>query len=238
MSYWLDLDSVGSRVPKFFDYARQLTRTIDGYPSYVPYEFNDNHKHVIEAYDKHQFVMYKKYRQGGFSTISLMYATWISLGHPNLRIIFCDTYDRQCVAQRHRCLELLPTKAIVKHSNYHTIEFHNDSVITFRTLEASRGRAANIVFIDEAAFHRNMQERWAAIWPVIACGGKAFVYSTTNGKDNWFYDTYQDAVRGRNAWHIVEVDHNLTFNEHQLLEMRTYLGEKGYRQEILQEFLG
>lgn len=125
-------------------------------------------------------------------------------------------------------------------NNQHHIEFKETNChLMFHNLEAARGRALNCLIIDEAAFHKNMERKWRAIYPCLSTGGKCFVVSTTNGI-NWFQETYQRACEKQNAFLPFQSDYwenPYWQDEKRNEEIRKSLGEKGWHQEVLANFL-
>lgn len=70
--------------------------------------------------------------------------------------------------------------------------------------DTARGFSAN-VFLDEFAFHKDSQQIWRALFPVISKGWNIRVTSTPNGKGNKFYELAtgpEDDVWSR---HIVDI---------------------------------
>jgi phage FluMu gp28-like protein len=70
--------------------------------------------------------------------------------------------------------------------------------------DTARGFSAN-VFLDEFAFHKDSQQIWRALFPVISKGWSIRVTSTPNGKANKFYELAtgpEDDVWSR---HVVDI---------------------------------
>lgn len=64
--------------------------------------------------------------------------------------------------------------------------------------------------------------------------------STTNGIGNWFEETYHNAQEGKNNFHVFHADyseHPKYQNEEFCKLLRSNLGEAGWHQEVLQDFL-
>jgi len=62
-----------------------------------------------------------------------------------------------------------------------------------------------------------------------------------NGLGNWYEQTYHDAQKGLNKFHIIDLDyweHPDYNNELWVADQKAQLGEKGFRQEVLREFQG
>lgn len=93
---------------------------------------------------------------------------------------------------------------------------------------------------------RDAEPHYKAIYPTISSNnGKCFIVSTPNGKGsknrpNWFYQTYQDALKGNNQFKIFETnykEHPEFNNKAWVKQTKKNIGKKGWRQEILAEFV-
>ena len=70
---------------------------------------------------------------------------------------------------------------------------------------AARGiSAVSRLIFDEAAFIEKGKDVYAQALPTISTGGKITMISTPNGKDELYYETYNNARTGKNNFHIVE----------------------------------
>jgi hypothetical protein len=65
--------------------------------------------------------------------------------------------------------------------------------------------AGSFLIIDEAAFIEAIDTIWAAVYPIISTGGRAFVLSTVNGIGNWYHDVYQAAMNGENSFNPIDI---------------------------------
>ena len=92
--------------------------------------------------------------------------------------------------------------------NKHTMKLSTGSTIKSRPSGKQSGRslAGSLLIIDEAAFIENIDTIWAAVYPIISTGGRAFVLSTVNGIGNWYYDVYHKALAGENSFHALDIN--------------------------------
>lgn len=98
----------------------------------------------------------------------------------------------------------------------------------------------NYLFIDESAFIKDMHQHWKAMYPTLSTGGHCITVSTTNGKQGWFYDMYNLAETGRNEFKIFRSnywEHPDYADEDWASRIKGNLGARGWRQEVLCEFL-
>lgn len=70
--------------------------------------------------------------------------------------------------------------------------------------DTARGFSAN-VFLDEFAFHKDSQQIWRALFPVISKGWNIRVTSTPNGKGNKFYELATGPETDVWSRHIVDI---------------------------------
>jgi hypothetical protein len=214
----------------------------------IPFVLYRYQRRVIDEYDRNRFNMISKFRQGGLSTVSVLWGLHKCMFQKDQQIYFLSKTDREALASgdiARRAMDNFPywmydgaSADITKHE-----KAFNDvgSKMCFYTPEAARGKSATYIMIDEAAFIDKMDEHWKAMYPVIATGGHIEIISTVNGLGNWYEETYHEAVAGRNFFNVIELDyweHPVYANPEWAEAMRANLGEKGWRQEVLRDFLG
>lgn len=202
---------------------------------------------VVEDYGRNRFNIISKFRQGGLTTISTVWADWRCLFMTDQRIMVLSKTDREAMAagenarlaNEHLPKWMLPTMG---DDNKHERQFKDTgSALYFYTPEAIRGKSPTILIIDEAAFIQDMDRHWKAMFPAISTGGSCIVISTVNGVGNWYEHTYHEAQRGDNDFHLIDLDyweHPLYNDPKWVNTTRATLGEKGWQQEVLRSFLG
>jgi len=224
-------------------YAR-INHPIFGLIPFFPYTYQ---KRVIDCYGKHRFNILSKFRQGGLTTVSVLWALWRCLFKTGQRIMVVSKTDREAIAAGEvakTSMEHLPSwlKPETDKCNEHEKQFKTtSSVLWFYTVEAARGKAITILIIDEAAFIADMNKHWKALYPVISTGGACEVVSTVNGIGNWYEEIYHEAEDGKNPFNVIELDyweHPLYNDPTWMADTRANLGEKGWAQEIERSFLG
>ena len=218
----------------------------------VPLKLYEFQERFVEAISRHRFVIAKKPRQMGFSTVATLWMTQQAMlfGKGERYGIMCKT-DRECLycgEYAKFAIENMPAFARpeLDINNHHEIKFsRTQSSINFMTPESACGKAFGFLYLDEPAFWKNAKSHWEAIYPTIATNGHCIIMSTPNGKGtkespNWFYDTYQRSLAGKNDFEI----YSSSYTEHPeyqkpewAVATKENLGEKGWRQEVLQEFL-
>jgi len=209
----------------------------------VPFELYDFQKRYLEHLDSNRFVIASKFRQGGFTTATAMYALWLCMYRLDQRIFFMCKYGREAI----RVSEIVNTaiknmdihmRPILSKNNDHQKIFTNtNSRIFFGNWQAACGHALTHVIMDEAAFMDNAEQCWRATFPCIAIGGNAIVLSTQNGLGTWFAKVRQDALEGKNSFSVFQShykEHPEYNNEELVRQLRSNMGEKGWLREMEQ----
>jgi hypothetical protein len=232
----------------FFYFCHRYVKILHPKFGTIPFVLYKYQRRVINEYEQNRFNMISKFRQGGLNTVSVLWGLWKCMFQKDQQIYFLSKTDREALVAgdiARKAMDNFPYWMYDK--NHADITKHeksfNDvgSKICFYTPEAARGKSATYIMIDEAAFIDNMSEHWKAMYPVIAAGGNVEIISTVNGLGNWYEETYHEAQAGKNFFNIIDLDyweHPLYANPQWAEESRVNLGEKGWQQEILRDFLG
>lgn len=204
-------------------------------------------RHVIDEYEDNRFTIISKFRQGGLTTIAVLWGVWTCLFRENKKIMLLSKTDREALAAGEiakRALEHLPSwlkpkmDAMSKHEK---VFQETGSSLSFYTPEAARGKSLTILIIDEAAFIDDMETHWKAMYPTISTGGACYIISTVNGLGNWYEETYHEAEAGQNDFKVIDLDYWLHpdyCDPNWEKTARANMGEKSFQQEILRSFLG
>lgn len=211
---------------------------------FIPYKYQ---RRVCSYYVHTKYSIISKFRQGGLTTLAVLYALWLCLFQEGKVIYVLSKTDREAIVAGEivdRALETMPKWLWEKDAviNKHEKLFgETGSKICFYTPEAIRGKSASLVIIDEAAFIKDMDRHWKSMYPVVATGGDVFVISTVNGMGNWYEIWYHKALTGKNEFSVIELDyweHPEYATPEWEEKTRANMGEKAWRQEILRSFLG
>jgi hypothetical protein len=222
----------------------KITHPKKGLLPFITYKYQ---RRVIDEYEHHRFNIISKFRQGGLTTVTVLWAMWRCLFKLDETIMVVSKTDREAIASGEivkRAMEELPVwmkPAMSKNNDHQKIFDETGCKLFFYSPDAARGRSITYLIIDEAAFIQNMDTFWNAILPTVATGGSVIVVSTVNGVGNWYHETYSAAERGENEFKIINLDyweHPEYDNEEWVKLIRAQLGEKGWQQEIMRDFLG
>lgn len=211
----------------------------------IPFKLFDYQKRLIRKIEENRFVIAKKFRCGGFTTLIAAYLTWRLLfkSHEHNAIIcmsdrvaiYCNTIVRRCIGNLPNFLK--PELGV---PNDHSL-VHDEiqSKLSFLTPEGTCGLSLKFVFLDEPAFITNMSSHWKTIEPDISANGHCIAISTPKSAESWFYETYKSALHGKNHFKPFCCDYteHPRYQDVEWLEKtKKTLGENIWRQEILQEF--
>lgn len=217
----------------------------------MPFVIFKYQSRVINDYENHRFNIISKFRQGGLTTVTLLYCLYKCLFALDYSTMLISKSDREAVEAGYivdRAVEYLPEWLAPKKDgkwNDHLKQItETGGSMRFFSPEAARGKSVAFICLDEAAFITDMDKHWKAMYPVLATGGRCAIVSTVNGTANYYYEMYMGAKEGRNKFHIIDIDfdehpfYNSSKNPEWAEEQRAQLGEKGFLQEILRVFLG
>lgn len=215
----------------------------------IPFVLFNYQRKVIKDYEDYRFNIISKFRQGGLTTVTLLYGLWKCMFQMDQQIMLISKTDREATdaglivdrACEHLPTWIKPKKNEGKWNDHLKMFTDTGSAIKFYSPEAARGKSVTFLIIDEAAFIDDMEKHWKSMWPVLSTGGSCTLISTVNGLGNWYEQTYRDSREGKNKFHVIDLDYweHPDYNDEEwVAEQKAQLGEKGFLQEILREFLG
>ena len=178
----------------------------------VPFKLYPFQHRIIENLENNRFNILRKFRQAGCTTIAASYALWVIIFQKHKQVVILSKGDVEAteVLDRIKLMyDELPKflKPGIVEDNKHTLKLGTNSTIKSRPSGRQSGRslAGSLLIIDEAAFIENIDTIWAAVYPIISTGGRAFVLSTVNGIGNWYHDVYQKAIEGVNSFNPIDI---------------------------------
>jgi hypothetical protein len=217
----------------------------------IPFLLFKYQERSIQFYEDHRFNIISKFRQGGLTTVTLLYGLWKCLFQLDQQIMALSKTDREATNIGliiDRAVDHMPDWLKPKKDgkwNDHLKQFPDTGgALQFYSPEAARGKSVTFLIIDEAAFIPDMESHWKAMWPVLSTGGSCVLISTVNGLGNWYEETYHKAMEKKNMFHVIDLDYwehpdySNKKNPKWVEEQRQQLGEKGFLQEVLRSFLG
>jgi hypothetical protein len=224
-------------------YSR-IIHPIDGLVRFVIYDYQ---KTVIRNYEENRFNIVSKFRQGGLTTLTTIWALWRCMFKLDEQIMCMSKSDREAIKAGENvtvALNNFPawlSPALGK-DNDHIKSFEETGCrLEFWGPSAARGQSLTWFIIDEAAFVDGMDKAWRAMYPTIATGGSCVAISTVNGIGNWYEETYKGALDKRNKFNVIDLDYTQhpDYNDEKwVIDTKAQLGPKGWMQEIEKQFLG
>lgn len=208
----------------------------------VPFLLYPFQKELFEHWEENRFSIGSKFRQGGFTTLAVIYGLWKCLFQIDQRVMYLAKTDRDAIDDGGRVVEtalsFLPEwMKGLSMKNDHTKKFDTGSVMRFYTPQAACGQGMGLLIVDEASLIKDMELHWKAMWPVLSTGGRCIVQSTPNLDDDWFWERLIDARAGVGSFREFKC-HYTDKPEFAVMEwetsMKANLGLKGWNQEILQ----
>jgi hypothetical protein len=213
----------------------------------LPFILYKYQKRVVKEYEQHRFNILSKFRQGGLTTVTVLWCMWRCMFKLDETIMVLSKSDREAIAAGEivkRALLELPAwmrPEMDKNNDHQKLFSETGCKLFFYTPEAARGRSITYLVLDEAAFIPQMEKHWKAMFPTISTGGHCICISTVNGVGNWYYDIFQGAKKAENDFNIIELDYweHPEYNDPDWVKAtRAQLGEKGWMQEVMRDFLG
>lgn len=223
----------------------KILHPMDGLIPFVLYNYQ---RKVIDEYENHRFNIISKFRQGGLTTVTLLWGMWRCMFQLDQQIMILGRTDRDATdigMMVDRSIENFPEwlkpKKDGKWNDHLKMFTDTGSALKFHSPEAARGKSVTFLIVDEAAFIDDMDKHWKAMWPILSTGGGCTLVSTVNGLGNWYEQTYHEAQEKQNRFNIIDLDYweHPDYNDDEWVkEQKAQLGEKGFLQEVLREFLG
>tara|TARA_Y100000034_G_scaffold94611_1_gene114706 strand:- start:2595 stop:4490 length:1896 start_codon:yes stop_codon:yes gene_type:complete len=236
----------------FFYFCHKFVKIAHPKQGLIPFRLYKYQRRVINEYDKHQYNIISKFRQGGLTTQTVLWGLWRAMFRLDEQMMLVSKTDREAITAGEiasRAMEHFPTwlKPRMGKSTDHQRHFMDtDSWLNFYTPEAARGKAITYLFVDEAAFIPDMDRHWKSLYPTLSTGGNCIAISTVNGVGNWYEYTYKRAAlppghKRKNEFFVIDLDyweHPDYSDEEWVRKTKANLGPKGWRQEVLRDFLG
>jgi len=228
----------------FFNNYCKIQHPLKGVIPFETFPFQDD---CVQDFIDHKFNVILKSRQLGISTLSAAYAVWLALFHKDQNILIIAT--KKAVAQNiikkvKVVLNNLPRWLFfvnIVTNNRQEVEFANGSTIKAvpTSDDAGRSEALSLLIIDEAAFIRNFEDLWTALYPTLSTGGRAIILSTPNGVGGTYHDIYSKAEAGLNEFNAIKLPWDVQpERDQEWFESQTAnFSERKIAQEFLCDFL-
>jgi hypothetical protein len=167
----------------------------------------------LDAFVENRFNIVLKSRQMGLSTLAAAYSVWLAIFRRDKNILVIATklktaqnFIRKVKVAIRRLPPWLLLPEIVG-NNKQEIQFDNGSIIQAipTSDDAGRSEALSLAIIDEAAFIRNFDTIWTALYSTLSTGGRGIILSTPNGVGDKYHELYSHAELGENVFHPIKI---------------------------------
>ena len=234
----------------FYYFCENYVKIIDINRNLVDFKLYDYQKRYINEIENNRFLINKKFRMGGFTTTNLVWSLWNCMFKYDQNIIFLSKQDRDCINNSDLLRDVIINLPdwlkphMNKLSDYSFVFNKSENKIHFNVPEMCCGKHSNYVFIEEAAFIKNMDQHWKAIFPLIASKrGRCIISSSIDDSSvnstNWFKKTYQDAEQNKiwfSIFHCSYLENPIFATYEWQSKMKNILGEKYWKSAVLCEF--
>lgn len=237
-----------SQDPVYF--SKKYVKIINVDEGLVPFNMWDFQEDMLRTFHENRFSICKLPRQVGKTTVSVSYLLHFILFNENVNVAILANKAgtaREILGKLQLSYENLPRflQQGVVEWNKGSIELANGSRILAESTSGSsvRGRAFNIIFLDEFAFVPNgiAEAFFTSTYPTISSGKttKVIMVSTPNGM-NHFYRFWQDAIEGRSLYKPIEIHWSMVPGRDEAWREETIrnTSEEQFRQEFETEFIG
>ncbi len=233
MNYWLDI----IRLEKDFGYF---------FEKCTDHKLYDCQKRYVKCLIDNREVICKKYRSGGFTTINVLWSLWNAMfnGETNMivtgRCIDANWLYNFTLRHLRKVPNGLANCNIIQN---HRITFNNNGILYFYNAESSssRGCAIDRLYLDEPAFWKNADNTFKCLYPTLSSTSSLSIASTVNGKSGngeWFFQRYSyGKFHGQPTVFKTIYTDCPYYKTIDLKQLKAALGEEGWKQEVLCEFV-
>ncbi len=233
--------------PQYFIMKYVYIQTSNGRMLFSLYEFQKKTLHLLSTKDR---LLVLKSRQLGITTLCSAYALWCMMFKKDYSVLALapdQDKSREIITKITFGYDQLPAWLVKMCGAGHTeknklslrLDNGSKAIAASGASKSARGKTANLLILDEAAFIDNAQELWGSAQQTLATGGHAIVLSTPNGAAGWFYEMWESAENRDNEFVPIRLpwqvhpDRNQAWRDRQNEE----LGKKMASQECDTSFI-
>lgn len=188
----------------------------------LPAKLYNHQKRLIKFISESRFVIGRKPRAEGYTTIMTAWMIWRLLFNIEHNAIFFKTTASAALGKRILNDMLLSLPEWLKRDTEYRRsgdKFYTEySSLILRKWEPAIGGTLDNIYLDEFGYGENDRQTWAAIWPCLASNqgrkSRVIVLSTPTPNTNWFNETHKYAEQRCNGFSIYS--HEAAAKERQL----------------------
>lgn len=217
----------------------------------IPFKLFPFQIDLINAYIDNRFVIPNKYRQAGISTCTCAYIAWYVMFNKNRSVAIVA--NKQMMAENELMKDVVdfidgcPIWLKPKTGKIERLDkngkkygkdlkdtqalkiYDNGSTLAAFSSKGLRGYTPTLLYWDEVAWTEKNDVFWTATRPTLQTGGAAILVSTPQGLDSVYYKTFEEARKGKNNFHAVEL---WWFNDPRYNKELAWYKNKGQTDEI------
>lgn len=229
----------------FPHFATNYVKVLHPKRGIIPFALYPYHERLVDHYAKDKFIILKKFRQAGLSTMTLAWVMWKCMFNCDRKVLWVSPRDREAVetgkafSQFIRNLPEWLAPVMGKDNAHEKIFLDTNSTVRFVSAAGAKSYDFDLLILDECAFIPKMDEWWKKFLPRLGTSGRCIALSTPNGRGNWFEKIYTEGVEGKNEFSVIDVnylEHPEYQNAEWVEEMKKKLGIAGWTQEVLASF--
>lgn len=231
----------------------------------IPFNLYDYQEDCLKDYLQYKYNIILKSRQLGLSTVTAAYCLWLAMFQEDANILIMATKLEvgKNMVQKIRVyfqmlpkwmLEMMELKEPEADSTKY-LKLSNGSKIQAipTSVDAGRSESVTLLVIDECAHVNDLEQLWLGLKPTVTVGGRVIMFSSPNGKGNFFYNLWSEAEvqeyvpersglhsikPGKNGFHAIKLPWTVhpERNDDWFLNETNGMNERGIAQEYLCSF--
>lgn len=212
----------------------------------IPFKTFDYQDDCIKDFIDHRFNIVLKARQLGMSTLVAGYSVWLTLFQKDKRVLIIATklsVAQNIIQKVKTAINSLPKWLVLPEivtNNKQSIEFSTGSSIKAipTSDDAGRSESLSLLIVDEAAFVKNFDSLWTALYPTVSTGGRVILLSTPNGVGGQYYKLYTQSEAGENEFNNIKLmwDVHPDYDQEWFDRTSKNMSKKQVAQELLCDF--
>lgn len=228
----------------FVYFAKNYLKILHPIQGSIPFELHQYQKDLLDIYEKNRYVLVIKFRQGGFTTLTILYLLWKCMFQQDQRVFITSKTERESAHIGNivtRAIDLFPdwfVPRMSKNTKQEKVFSTTGSLMNFGIIENIKVVNPTDLVIDEASFIPDMEDKWIATWPHIAKANVRILSTVGDITEDglWFFDMCEKAKEKRNAFFLYKgnyTEHPDYNNQLWVEETKRQLGEAGFLQEVM-----
>jgi hypothetical protein len=178
----------------------------------VPFVLMPHQRRLIQAYEKYSRNLVQKYRQGGITSLSCAYMSYLLIFNDGFmigvaadKLNLAENIVKTVAALVASCPEWMRTESTTDNNRIKTFVNKSEIRAFAASADGLRGFTPDFLFVDEAAYLQYGADFMASAKGTMSVSGRIVLNSTPRGEDPVYYVTYESAINKRNKYHVSEI---------------------------------